>query len=397
MAVGAVLDASAKPFHALLQSVTLHVDGSGAGSSGRIVANFLTVYNADLTIAVDQPLDDPVYVLADYGMLMGSFNNVLGVPAGYDIDYWYHGGTQIALVSSANADYNQWARGFPGFYDTDPGHDPDGDGVTNKEEYAYGLDPTQGSSSSWVVSPLNRQTREFSYTRRDPALTGFTYTVWISTDGQTWMPDYGAMQMPGDPLLNRVETRTITLSWNPNPIYYYTVTLDDAAAPGAILNFGMRGNPASISGGNIDLTVPAGTDVTTLAPIFLASPGAICDHVSGNSYDFTNPVSYTMVSQDASTTRRYTVRVTVSDQPTSSAKDMLTFDFGTLGPARISGNTISVTVPLGTDLTTMVPVLTVSPLAWASPPSGVARDFSTPQTYTVTAQDGSTRDYTVTV
>ncbi|MCX6875294.1 MAG: choice-of-anchor D domain-containing protein [Verrucomicrobia bacterium] len=83
--------------------------------------------------------------------------------------------------------------------------------------------------------------------------------------------------------------------------------------------------------------------------------------------------------------------------PPSSAKDILTFDFGTLGAATIAGTGISLTVPSGTNVTALAPSYTVSAGAAGSPASGTARNFATPQTYTVTAPDGSTKVYSVTV
>lgn len=83
--------------------------------------------------------------------------------------------------------------------------------------------------------------------------------------------------------------------------------------------------------------------------------------------------------------------------PPSSAKDILTFSFGVLGAASIDGTSISIEVPTGTDLTNLAPTYTVSPGASGSPVSGTPRNFTTPQTYTITAEDLSTREYTVTV
>ena len=81
---------------------------------------------------------------------------------------------------------------------------------------------------------------------------------------------------------------------------------------------------------------------------------------------------------------------------TSSAKDILTFTFPTLGAATITGTNITLTVPFGTSLT-LSPTFTLSTLATCSPVSGTSRNFTTPQTYTVTAQDLSTKAYTVTL
>ena len=61
-----------------------------------------------------------------------------------------------------------------------------------------------------------------------------------------------------------------------------------------------------------------------------------------------------------------------------------------------SANTIAVTVPFGTDVTALVPVIEYTG-ADIDPASGTAQDFTNPVTYTVTAADGSTKEYTVTV
>jgi hypothetical protein len=62
----------------------------------------------------------------------------------------------------------------------------------------------------------------------------------------------------------------------------------------------------------------------------------------------------------------------------------------------ITGTAIAVTVPYGTPVTGLVPAITHTG-AGISPASGEARDFTTPVSYTVTAADGSTVTYTVTV
>ncbi|QCK13782.1 DUF5018 domain-containing protein [Mangrovivirga cuniculi] len=88
------------------------------------------------------------------------------------------------------------------------------------------------------------------------------------------------------------------------------------------------------------------------------------------------------------------------DEPQSSAKDITSFVFAGLDPevtGNISGTTIIANVFPGTDVTSLVPTIQVSSGASVDPASGVAQDFSSPVTYTVTAQDGTTKDYTVTV
>ena len=60
-------------------------------------------------------------------------------------------------------------------------------------------------------------------------------------------------------------------------------------------------------------------------------------------------------------------------------------------------HTVLVIVPIGTNTTKLTPVISVSDFAAISPGSGTPRDFTGPVTYTVTAQDGSTQKYVVTV
>lgn len=86
----------------------------------------------------------------------------------------------------------------------------------------------------------------------------------------------------------------------------------------------------------------------------------------------------------------------------SSAKDITKFSFAALSPAvdatiDAAAKTIKATVPATTDLTKLVPTITISDKATVSPASGVATDFSKEVSYTVTAEDGSTQVWKVNV
>lgn len=95
-------------------------------------------------------------------------------------------------------------------------------------------------------------------------------------------------------------------------------------------------------------------------------------------------------------------KITPSPTPVtkSSVKDITKFSFAALNPAveaTINGTVITATVPAGTDITKLVPTITLSDKATISPASGTAQDFSKAVTYTVTAEDGSKQPYTVSV
>ncbi len=156
-----------------------------------------------------------------------------------------------------------------------------------------------------------------------------------------------------------------------------------------------------LGGGTVDegaktvaVTVPFSTNLTTLVPTIGVSPLATVSPLSGIPYDFTNPVVYTVTANDSST-QAYTV--TVVKSAASSEKAITSFKILGDGIVNEVSKTVAVTVPFSTNLTTLVPTISVSPLAAASPLSGVAQDFTVPQTYTVTAEDSSTQAYTVTV
>lgn len=94
---------------------------------------------------------------------------------------------------------------------------------------------------------------------------------------------------------------------------------------------------------------------------------------------------------------------TATSTPTlSSAHSITSFDLS-VASSTVTGvidevaHTISLVVPSGSDMLALVPVIVGSPLSVSVPDSGIAQDFTNPVLYTVTAEDGSTQLYTVTV
>ena len=88
--------------------------------------------------------------------------------------------------------------------------------------------------------------------------------------------------------------------------------------------------------------------------------------------------------------------VTPTPQPSKEA-NIVSFKINGIA-GTISGTSISVTLPAGTDVTKLVPEITVSNKAAVSPASEVEQDFTAPVKYIVTAEDGkTTKDYMVTV
>ena len=63
----------------------------------------------------------------------------------------------------------------------------------------------------------------------------------------------------------------------------------------------------------------------------------------------------------------------------------------------ISGTDIIAEVPFGTSINALIPSIETSNKAELGPAGGVSTDFTNPVIYTVTAEDGSTKTFTVTV
>lgn len=79
---------------------------------------------------------------------------------------------------------------------------------TNFEEYAFGLDPTAGSSVSPVIAP-NKTAGSFTYTRRKPSLTGLAYAYESSTTLGGWSTFTPVSEISNNG--NPVESLTVTL------------------------------------------------------------------------------------------------------------------------------------------------------------------------------------------
>lgn len=110
------------------------------------------------------------------------------------------------------AEYVRWTAGYPGTDLTNPGADADGDGLTNRQEFAFGLNPSTGASVGPLIENLNQSNGTFTYTR-NPA-SGLAYTIWTSPDLHAWNLDAGATQIPGLPN-NGVQSVSVNLAATP--------------------------------------------------------------------------------------------------------------------------------------------------------------------------------------
>ena len=195
-----------------------HINGSGVGtwstlntnSPGSSVGIDNTGQSANgstWVLGVNYVRFQNVKVDTGGGITMTVMNNVL-----LDNRVGFNGFQLIPVVAPSGTDYDTWLNAYPSITaagDKLPMADPDGDGLKNQQEYAFGLDPASGSSVNPITAPLNKANGTFSYTRR--ATTALTYTVTTSTDLVNWVVDAGSAQSvaPGS---GGIETVTFTLT-----------------------------------------------------------------------------------------------------------------------------------------------------------------------------------------
>ena len=138
--------------------------------------------------------------------LMGSsrFDNV-------EVEVGTTPGFTPPAIPNSSSDYEIWVSEQPVFDIGDPGDDFDNDGMSNNEERIWGLDPTSNRSINPYVELLNPQ-GTFQYTRRNPDLSGLTYSIWISSDLQNWTEDLTAIQQSLSAEGAAIEIIQVTLS-----------------------------------------------------------------------------------------------------------------------------------------------------------------------------------------
>ena len=100
---------------------------------------------------------------------------------------------------------------------------------------------------------------------------------------------------------------------------------------------------------------------------------------------------FTMPAGDVSITCKW-------ETATTTAKGITSFSInGVAGAVNNSTNTITITMPRGTDVTKLTPVIATNGVKSLTPGSGETVDFTNAVTYTAAMEDGSSKTYTVTV
>jgi hypothetical protein len=177
----------------------------------------------------------------------------------------------------------------------------------------------------------------------------------------------------------------------------YTVKARIASSNCNILSFSTDGTEWNINNDDALIThvFPAETVEGQLTPTIALPERATISPSAGEAQNFftESGVRYTVTAEDG-TEKTYTVRAI----KTSPNCNILSFSAGDVEWDINNDNSlITHNFPIGTAETPLTATITLSPGATVNPPSGEAQNFFTAQgvTYTVTAEDGTTRTYTV--
>lgn len=189
------------------------------------------------------------------------------------------------------------------------------------------------------------------------------------------------------------KSKTLTLTnskFNLKKNYIVKVTANESDE-NRILSYKIGDAVGTINGDNISITVPYAEDLTKAKADIEYSEFAKITEPSALK-EGTN--SYTVTSESGKT-RNYTV--TITRAAVATGNQILSFRYGSaeavIDQAR---GTITMELPAGSS-STFAPIIAISPYAAVKPASGQKQSFAKPVKYTVTAQDGTTNTYTVTV
>ncbi len=149
------------------------------------------------------------FIIGGVAQAIGEWG-AIGSGAIYESEFITGSGRLLVTSEVVSSPYSIWAAAkYPAADLSDPSADLDHDGMSNFQEFAFGLDPTKGSSVNPISVPFGKFSGTFSYTRN--AASGLTYTVLTSTDLVTWS-SAPASQVPGTPDANGVETVAVALT-----------------------------------------------------------------------------------------------------------------------------------------------------------------------------------------
>lgn len=249
------------------------------------------------------------------------------------------------------------------------------------------------------------------------------FTVWPGDEGQKY-ENYGidrgiqltadsliyAYTAPGDYQITVVAVNQLN-GESVFAVSNYNISVTESQAAFKSLTYDAVFPPvnANVEGDTLKMTVPFTTDITNLVLNFDAGfatvyVGDVVQESGATANDFSNPVTYTLVSWDNEITNTYVVDI--KKQAPLSDKELFGFGFKDIDDNTVidhDSRLIKSIVPFGTRINRLVAEFAVSESAvvkvsGATQESGVTvNNFLAPVKYRIIAQDGTYVEYLVEV
>lgn len=315
-----------------------------------------------------------------------------------NVELYRTDGTTLELVADIGGESGQ---SYPwGFFPT--------------EDYLYFIAQDHRGEELWKIRRTSEETDMLTFSITDQAeastinATSHTVTVEMpfGTDLSELIPsftisDYAEVSPASDVIQDfsgGAVTYTITAEFGNVQEWQVNVVEGAASTETDILTFELDEQTGDATIDAIEHTVSVevayGTDLSSLSPTISISTGASIS--PQGAQNLSEAFTYTVTAEDSETEQEWIVTVSVAP---SNETDIVSFALAEqTSEATISAenHTVSMEVAYGTDLTSLIPTITVSAGATISP-SG-AQDFSQVVTYTVTAEnETATQAWSVTV
>lgn len=215
----------------------------------------------------------------------------------------------------------------------------------------------------------------------DYAGEGFYYTVNGQRSDQTEKIDFS----------QKIGLVVYSTKYGTKATYDVSVTAEKSAE-NDILSYKIGDAVGTISGNRVSIAIPYATDLTAAKPEIKVSEFAKVTQKPAELQLGEN--HYTVTAEDRST-QDYIV--TITRTPAATGRQITSFRYGGYA-ATINEGTAEITMTLPKGISPVfAPTIETSEFATVSPASGEEQDFSSPVKYKVTAQNKTSKTYTVKV
>lgn len=216
----------------------------------------------------------------------------------------------------------------------------------------------------------------------------------------------GATIFPSSQTINLNNLSAITVTAENGDIQVYDIVVNRLGnSENFITSFEVLDDDESYMGildqdaGTIQIELPSTFDFTSFSPNIIISENAALTSSTLDTLDFDSVIDYTITSEDGNT-KVYKLTIIKVD---NSENEIITFNVSAVESLYVSAevdhvaNIINLNIPFTFNLTSLVVSATISPFSQISPALDNKFDFTKDVKFTVTAENGEEREYSVLV